>query len=86
MPPIRTRIDWKHALGLDLADPGSDDSMLSLGRLHQAGVSAGAVAQSFPVALAVLAEQAGRKVMAAAVPLAAISGDLNLHRNIALSA
>jgi transposase len=26
---VRTRIDWKYALGLDLADPGFDDSILS---------------------------------------------------------
>jgi transposase len=26
---VRTRIDWKYALGLDLADPGFDDSVLS---------------------------------------------------------
>jgi hypothetical protein len=26
---VRTRIDWKDALGLDLADPGFDDSILS---------------------------------------------------------
>ena len=26
---VRTRIDWKYTLGLDLADPGFDDSILS---------------------------------------------------------
>jgi hypothetical protein len=26
---VRTRIDWKYALGLDLADPGFDHSILS---------------------------------------------------------
>jgi len=26
---VRTRIDWKYALGLGLADPGFDDSILS---------------------------------------------------------
>jgi Transposase DDE domain/Transposase domain (DUF772) len=26
---VRTRIDWKYSLGLDLADPGFDDSILS---------------------------------------------------------
>jgi transposase len=26
---VRTRIDWKYALGLDLADPGFDHSVLS---------------------------------------------------------
>jgi Domain of unknown function (DUF4158)/Transposase domain (DUF772) len=28
---VRTRIDWKYALGLDLADPGFDHSVLSQG-------------------------------------------------------
>src|SRR5260221_9868361 len=33
----RTRIDWKYALGLDLADPGFDDSILSEFRGRVAG-------------------------------------------------
>ena len=31
---VRTRIDWKYALGLDLADPGFNDSILSEFRAH----------------------------------------------------
>ena len=34
---VRTRIDWKYALGLDLADPGFDDSILSEFRGRVAG-------------------------------------------------
>lgn len=34
---VRTRIDWKYALGLDLADPGFDDSILSEFRARVAG-------------------------------------------------
>src|ERR1039458_3128369 len=34
---VRTRIDWKYALGLDLADPGFDDSVLSEFRARVAG-------------------------------------------------
>jgi transposase len=34
---VRTRIDWKYALGLDLADPGFDDSVLSEFRTRVAG-------------------------------------------------
>lgn len=34
---VRTRIDWKYALGLDLADPGFDDSILSEFRGKVAG-------------------------------------------------
>ena len=33
----RTRIDWKYALGLDLPDPGFDDSVLSEFRTRVAG-------------------------------------------------
>jgi transposase len=37
---VRTRIDWKYALGLELADPGFDDSILSefLGRVAAGGL------------------------------------------------
>jgi len=34
---VRTRIDWKYALGLDLADPGFDHSVLSEFRARVAG-------------------------------------------------
>ena len=34
---VRTRIDWKYALGLGLADPGFDDSILSEFRARVAG-------------------------------------------------
>jgi transposase len=34
---VRTRIDWKYALGLDLPDPGFDDSILSEFRARVAG-------------------------------------------------
>ena len=34
---VRTRIDWKYALGLDLPDPGFDDSVLSEFRTRVAG-------------------------------------------------
>jgi transposase len=34
---VRTRIDWKYALGLDLLDPGFDDSILSEFRTRVAG-------------------------------------------------
>ncbi len=34
---VRTRIDWKYALGLDLADPGFDDSILSEFRARVVG-------------------------------------------------
>ena len=34
---VRTRIDWKYALGLDLADPGSGHSVLSEFRARVAG-------------------------------------------------
>jgi IS5 family transposase len=34
---VRTRIDWKYALGLDLADPGFDSSILSEFRARVAG-------------------------------------------------
>ena len=34
---VRTRIDWKYALGLDLADPGFDHSVLSEFRTRVAG-------------------------------------------------
>jgi IS5 family transposase len=34
---VRTRIDWKYALGLDLADPGFDDSILCEFRARVAG-------------------------------------------------
>jgi transposase len=34
---VRTRIDWKYALGLGLADPGFDDSVLSEFRARVAG-------------------------------------------------
>jgi transposase len=34
---VRTRIDWKYALGLDLPDPGFDDSVLSEFRGRVAG-------------------------------------------------
>jgi transposase len=34
---VRTRIDWKYALGLALADPGFDDSVLSEFRARVAG-------------------------------------------------
>jgi hypothetical protein len=44
----------------------------------------GAVAKNLPVALVILAEQAGRKVVTPAVPLAAISVDLYLHWDIPL--
>jgi hypothetical protein len=44
----------------------------------------GAVAKNLPVALVVLPEQTGGKVVTAAVPLAAISVDLYLHRDIPL--
>ncbi len=39
---VRTRIDWKYALGLDLADPGFDSSILSKFR---ARVAAGGLDQ-----------------------------------------
>ena len=39
---VRTRIDWKYALGLDLADPGFDHSILSEFR---ARVAAGGLEQ-----------------------------------------
>src|ERR1022692_1620563 len=37
---VRTRIDWKYALGLDLADPGFDNSILSefRGRVADGGM------------------------------------------------
>ena len=34
---VRTRIDWKYSLGLDLADPGFDNSILSEFRARVAG-------------------------------------------------
>src|SRR5258708_39139464 len=40
----------------------------------------GAVAEGLPVALVVVAEQAGGEVVAAAVPLAALGVDLDFHR------
>jgi hypothetical protein len=45
----------------------------------------GAVAQNRPVALVVVTEQAGREIVAAAVPLAAPGVNLYLHRDIPLS-
>src|SRR5690242_11319470 len=55
-------------------------------QLGQAGVLLlarrhGAVAEHGPVTLFVIAEQARRKVVAAAVPLAALVIDPHLHRN-----
>jgi hypothetical protein len=45
----------------------------------------GAVANNRPVALVVITEQAGRKVVAPAVPLAATEVDLHLQWDIPLS-
>src|SRR2546430_5420343 len=46
----------------------------------------GAVAEQPAVALVILAEQVRDKVVAAAVPLAALGADLNFHRVLSLSA
>ena len=35
---VRVRIDWKYALGLDLADPGFDYSVLTEFRARRAGI------------------------------------------------
>jgi hypothetical protein len=40
---VRTRIDWKYALGLDLPDPGFDDSILSEFRARVVGGGPGQV-------------------------------------------
>ena len=49
---IRTRIDWKYALGLDLADPGFDHWVLSEFRARVAG---GGLDQVVPRAVATAA-------------------------------
>src|SRR5216684_3572976 len=66
---VRTRIDWKYALGLDLADPGFDDSILSefRGRVAGGGLDqlelAGESVRACLEALAVAAPQVVAQVL-----------------------
>src|ERR1700684_1216699 len=75
-------------LSLAISEPLNElDRLLGTVQPREAGVVLlarrhGAVAQDRPVALIVLTEQAGRKVVAATVPLAGPRVDLYLHWDI----